>query len=1024
MAIKKCNTKRALFSSVMAMIVCVAMFFGTTYAWFTDSATSGVNRIIAGNLDIEVLHTNAYVTAPETISGHTNLFTDKDGNPMIWEPGAVSYENFTVKNLGTLALKYKLAMNITDYNAINGHTLKEVLKVKVLTGASMLANVTPEAVMALDWNTTDTLDVFNTAGDLLADEADEFQVIVYWQPTSSDNLWNVNNGQNTSDGQPLFIEFGISVVASQLNHESDSFGTDYDRDIVLPDLPVSINKTFQSAPITTTTVADSVALINTSTTTSVATVPADAVNAIITQAIADAADFASIINTVLYLDVATADKTETSVVYDIDLSAVLTYTDTLGNTATQTLADPSLGGQLVVVTLNIGKGLANVTVKHKGVAMAALASAGTNAEGFHYDKNTGDLTIKTSSFSPFEVGYSIEAEAMIGSNIYATLADAIAAATSGDTVVLLRNVTSNTGIVIDKAITLDGNGKTITVTGDNASDSYGILVNSTSAISPTIKNVTLNTTGIERAIRFNGAAGGTVKDTTVSGQAVGIHVKGTGSVTMDNITVTINTIAEKTHHLRTGVLVGAKTTATLNDSTVTVIAGDKTSNTTTWGKGLYVGTNAEGKLIVNNSTVTADFALAIDGSSNATKLNNITINSGTFEGDLGSPSGYSYKEIIINGGTFTPFTINGLNSGFYSKTDIISRLEIFGGTFSTEPAEKFIADGFLSVPNDATAPTSWTVTTEHTAVLNGVGYETIGAAIEAFNNASVEKAYTLIIKNGTYQASDMVIVQKPGQPGKTLYIRAQTPKNVTITPNSDSSTNRIFLISALSNYTGGAVTFEGIKFDLAQVDGSAIYLGGGGSGSQDKFITDIIGGAAHRYTHDITVTNCEFIGNNTENSKLVEAVHQAAAAGVVIENCIAKDLGYLAEGYFQDQGSRVALTIKGCTVTNVKALLNNQGGASTTVVENCTVSAYHDYIIRSNGPTISVKNSSITSTYSGTATGGIIVARGSNSTVTVENCSFTKASVNMYDVYNHNASLTTINSNIQLSAGQGHNFTD
>ena len=47
-------TKRALLTSVMALVMCVVMLVGTTFAWFTDTASTGVNKIQAGNLDIEL----------------------------------------------------------------------------------------------------------------------------------------------------------------------------------------------------------------------------------------------------------------------------------------------------------------------------------------------------------------------------------------------------------------------------------------------------------------------------------------------------------------------------------------------------------------------------------------------------------------------------------------------------------------------------------------------------------------------------------------------------------------------------------------------------------------------------------------------------------------------------------------------------------------------------------------------------------------------------------------------------------
>ena len=52
------STKRALLTSVLAMVVCLAMLVGSTFAWFTDTATTGVNKIQAGNLDIELSYKN------------------------------------------------------------------------------------------------------------------------------------------------------------------------------------------------------------------------------------------------------------------------------------------------------------------------------------------------------------------------------------------------------------------------------------------------------------------------------------------------------------------------------------------------------------------------------------------------------------------------------------------------------------------------------------------------------------------------------------------------------------------------------------------------------------------------------------------------------------------------------------------------------------------------------------------------------------------------------------------------------
>ena len=48
------HTKKALMMSIFSMVLCMAMLMGTTFAWFTDTAGTGVNIVKAGNLDVEL----------------------------------------------------------------------------------------------------------------------------------------------------------------------------------------------------------------------------------------------------------------------------------------------------------------------------------------------------------------------------------------------------------------------------------------------------------------------------------------------------------------------------------------------------------------------------------------------------------------------------------------------------------------------------------------------------------------------------------------------------------------------------------------------------------------------------------------------------------------------------------------------------------------------------------------------------------------------------------------------------------
>ncbi len=228
------NTKRALLLSVLSMMLCVAMLIGSTFAWFTDSVTSGKNRIVAGNLDVELYHSNGNVT-DEKVEVTTNLFTDKDGNAILWEPGVMVYENFTVKNVGSLALKYCLTVNAGNFNTIDGKSLKDVLKVAVLDGAFTGDRA---AAQALTFDAT--IADFEKSGNIAAGAADDtYAIVIYWEPTANDNDYNLNNGKVSSDGKSLFIDLGVNLVATQDTVESDSFGKDYDADAEYPAVKVS-----------------------------------------------------------------------------------------------------------------------------------------------------------------------------------------------------------------------------------------------------------------------------------------------------------------------------------------------------------------------------------------------------------------------------------------------------------------------------------------------------------------------------------------------------------------------------------------------------------------------------------------------------------------------------------------------------------------------------------------------------------------------------------------------------------------
>lgn len=265
------TTKKALFISTCALLFSMLMMAGSTFAWFTDSVSTGTNTITTGKLDVQLLHTNQHVTPAKEVGQDTLLFTDEGGNPIDWEPGAIAYENFTVENSGDLALNYRLALDLNNANTIAGtnRSLKDVLKVKVVKGGVKAADVSENALQGAEGFVSVTNGQISIPEAVHDDKiqkltkkgskgsfSDTYGVIIYWQPNpEQDYKYNLANYSdtdkdgktidNTSDGNDhLTIDLGVSLGATQAPEESDSNGSDYDREATYP--AASVNE-FTSA---------------------------------------------------------------------------------------------------------------------------------------------------------------------------------------------------------------------------------------------------------------------------------------------------------------------------------------------------------------------------------------------------------------------------------------------------------------------------------------------------------------------------------------------------------------------------------------------------------------------------------------------------------------------------------------------------------------------------------------------------------------------------------------------------------
>ncbi len=186
------TTKRALLFSTLSLLVCVAMLIGTTFAWFTDTASTTVNSIQSGTLDVdlEMLDNGDWVTA----DGKTLNFKKAEGaegEPVLWEPGC-TYElpKLRIVNKGNLALKYKLIIT-----GITGDA--QLLEAIDFT----YGDLDPDAEGMLEANQTSP--ELTITGHMREDAGNEFQGL------SIDSI-------------------AVTVIATQAAEEFDSFGNNYD----------------------------------------------------------------------------------------------------------------------------------------------------------------------------------------------------------------------------------------------------------------------------------------------------------------------------------------------------------------------------------------------------------------------------------------------------------------------------------------------------------------------------------------------------------------------------------------------------------------------------------------------------------------------------------------------------------------------------------------------------------------------------------------------------------------------------
>lgn len=692
-------TKRALLTSITALVMCVVMLAGTTFAWFTDTASTNVNKIQAGKLDVALEMYDTTQSRWVNAEGKTLNWvkaTTGSGQATLWEPGAeYKLPELKVVNNGNLALKYEIAItgavDADGRNDLDSMKLLNVLKFKSVVGSDTKENVYGQPIA------TGTLET-NGAEQIikLSAKMDE----------------NAGNGYMNM----ALSNITVTVKAMQASFEHDSNGNTYDQDANgNPDNPTwSV-----SAHVTANVATGDTVLRNADGTVELIAPAGSTTVERLTLKVEPKTAVDSSVNI-------TVGAGQTAQPYEISLVD--------GNGADVA----ATSGNSFTVKLYVGKGLNsnNVEVYHNS----------TEITGAQYDSDSGYVTFTTDSFSPFTVVFDTPV-AIVGDTYYNTLPDAVAAAKDGDTITLLKDVALDKGLNIgsvyseQKVLTLDLNGY-------NISAPNCVI---------TVRNAKLTVTGPGKiyetspyfgAILIKGSKVAENKDYTVVNIGAGVELEGWSSIFVDQnggyaYGVVVNVDGAK--------LTGVKDNTGDNGSAIYVNGSIKDPNNApklvlnnvtqvATGAGMYLAGYTDttitggsitasnsgieiraGKLTLNdcaleataevfscdpngNGATTEGAAIAI--AQHTSKLDTaVTINGGSFKGvkalnesnpQNNDAASVKKVSVAVNGGTF---------NGDISAEDVTGFIK--GGTFSSQPDSTYIAEGYTATKGSDGV---WTVT--------------------------------------------------------------------------------------------------------------------------------------------------------------------------------------------------------------------------------------------------------------------------------------------------------------------------
>ena len=550
---KNFSSKKALFLSVISMVICVSMLIGSTFAWFTDSATANVNTIQAGNLDVELVKADG---SPLTTALGWVKAEGHENEAVLWEPGCTySLEGFKIRNAGNLALKYKVVISGLTGDA----TLLNAIEFTVKKGdTEVLLDNFEGKLLPKDSAATDGFEAYETSvititGKMKQDAGNEYKGL-------------------SIDG------IKITVYATQLAYESDSTGKGYDEsatyypvidaaglkdalkaggDIsVEKDVPTSGTDTLSARTIITKPTnlnlkgkivsPDNMGNNN----TNFVALVVDA-NTTIDAAANGGIDTG--VNGGYAINVRNGAKlTINSGYYYGGGTAVQVQEGELvingGFFAVEPYSNPTYGYEYLLNCIDSAyrDGTAKITVK--GGTFVNFNPADCKAEGAGTNFVAEGYTVISETQTNGDVWYTVVKEGATIRNVASAddLKAVAAEVKSGDIVRLTNDITVSETIKFGvSGFTFDGNGHTITAAMTDAeitnlktllSFGYG----STYCTGVTVKNVKFAGKG-GRAMHFHGGSASTLENVTISGEwSLAINFYGTHGAVMTNCNISSN----------------------------------------------------------------------------------------------------------------------------------------------------------------------------------------------------------------------------------------------------------------------------------------------------------------------------------------------------------------------------------------------------------------------------------------------------------------------------------------------------